>query len=324
MTRGDAPAARPRRRLLRRGALWAAGLLALAASGGFLYETVARQDDAARHRMPGRLVDVGGHRLHLHCTGTGAPTVVLEAGLAESSASWEPIQRRLSEGNRVCSYDRAGYAWSRQSPSPPTAERAAEDLHALLAAAGEAGPYVLVAHSFGGNSVRIFADRRPELTAGLVLVDVTDETAAGAIEVSRPLLAVQFTAYQLAARLGLLRLFGDAFVPASATGAAREHAVVVYGSGSMAAARAEAWAAADGAAQVRATVRPRAWGDLPVVVISPSGQETTATARAADLAALSTHGRLVVADTADHYVHIARPGLVLDAVQEVIAAARTR
>lgn len=116
--------ARPRgrlRRLLLRITAWGAGLAVLAASVGFLYETSARRGDAAHHRAPGRLVDVGGHRLHLYCTGTGAPTVVLEAGLAESSASWETIQRRLSSGNRVCSYDRAGYAWSDPGvvPSPP-------------------------------------------------------------------------------------------------------------------------------------------------------------------------------------------------------------
>jgi pimeloyl-ACP methyl ester carboxylesterase len=320
MTHGNARPSGWLRRLVRRVTVWGAGLLVLAAGAGFGYETIARQSDSEHHKAPGRLVDVGGHRLHLHCTGAGAPTVVLEAGLAESSASWEVIQRRLSPGTRVCSYDRAGYAWSDDGPSQGTAERAAGELRTMLATAGEAGPYVLVGHSYGGNAIRVFADRWRDLTAGLVLIDVTDETAVEALQISRPLMAVHFTAYQVAARLGILRLMGDSFVPAEATAAARRHAVVVYESGSMAAARAEAWAGVDSAAQVRATVRARAWGDLPVVVISAAGQPAAVTEQARALAALSTRGRLVVATTTDHYVQHGQPDLVLDAIREVASA----
>ncbi|NUS07486.1 MAG: hypothetical protein HOV97_33545 [Nonomuraea sp.] len=107
----------------RRFVVWCAGLTLLAACAGLGYETVRRRGDAGRFPAPGRLVDVGGHRLHLRCTGTGGPVVVLEAGLVESGASWEVIQRRLSAGLRVCSYDRAGYAWSEDGPGPRTAIR---------------------------------------------------------------------------------------------------------------------------------------------------------------------------------------------------------
>ncbi|MEU6781234.1 alpha/beta hydrolase [Nonomuraea angiospora] len=253
-------------RALRRVAAWCAAVAALAAVTGFCYESVARQGDPP---APGRLVDVGGHRLHVRCTGSGAPTVVLEAGLAESSASWDAIQRGLP--GRVCAYDRAGYAWSQDGPAPRTADRAAAELRALLAAAGEAGPYVLVGHSYGGTIVRLFAHRWPALTAGLVLIDVTDENATEALQVSRPLLAAQFTVNQALARVGVLRLFGDALVPADATAAARASAPVVYGAGSMGAARAEAWAAADSAAQVRATVRPGRGATCPSWSSSPRG-----------------------------------------------------
>ncbi|MBB5784486.1 alpha/beta fold hydrolase [Nonomuraea jabiensis] len=299
-------------RALRRVAAWCAVVVVLAAVAGFCYESVARQGDPS---VPGRLVEVGGHRLHLHCTGSGAPTVVLEAGLAESSASWDVIQRGLP--GRVCAYDRAGYAWSEDGPAPRTADRAAAELRALLAAAGEAGRYVLVGHSYGGTIVRLFAHHWPELTAGLVLIDVTDENATEALQVSRPLLAAQFTVNQVLARVGVLRLFGDALVPADATAAARASAPVVYGPGSMAAARAEAWAAADSAAQVRATVRPGAWRDLPVVVVIPAGQPATAVDQAGRLAALSSRGRVVVAGTADHYVQHAQPDLVMEAIRSV-------
>ncbi|MEV4097129.1 alpha/beta fold hydrolase [Streptosporangium saharense] len=309
---------RPLRALLRATAL-AVVLLVLASGVGFAYESNAARADARKHPAPGRLIDVGGHRLHLYCTGSGSPTVVLEAGLAESSASWEVIQRRLSTRSRVCSYDRAGYAWSQEGPSPRTAERLAGELHALLTASGEAGPYVMVAHSFGGNVVRVFADRWRSLTAGLVLIDVTDETALTALRISQPLLAVQLGVNQFVARVGLLRLRGDALVPPEATPFARANATVVYGSGSMAAARAEAWVSVDSAAQVAATVRPHAWGDLPVTVIRPAGQPEEDSAHARSLAALSSRGRLVTATTTEHYVQNAQPDLVLDEITRVAA-----
>ncbi|WP_431898356.1 alpha/beta fold hydrolase [Nonomuraea sp. bgisy101] len=305
--------------MLRRITGWCTALVALMAGAGFGYESVAGQHDGERFPAPGRLVRVGAQQLHLNCSGTGSPTVVLEAGLAESSASWEVIQRELSGGHRVCAYDRAGYAWSQDGPPPRTAAQAAGELHALLTAAGEAGPYVLAGHSYGGSIVRVFADRQPDLTAGLVLIDVTDENAVQALHMSRPLLAAQFTVNGLLARVGLLRLFSDALVPSDATTAARAQALVVYGSRSMEAARAEAWAALDSAAQVRGTVRPGAWGNLPVVVIIPAYQPAVAVEQARRLAALSSRGKFLIAATSEHYVQHAQPGLVIDAVRAVIA-----
>ncbi|RVX39059.1 pimeloyl-ACP methyl ester carboxylesterase [Nonomuraea polychroma] len=302
---------------MRRVVLWFTALVALAAVAGFGYESVARQDDGTRHPSPGRLVRVGEHRLHITCTGGGTPTVVLEAGLAESSASWAGIQRGLAGSARVCAYDRAGYAWSEDGPEPRTAWQAAGELRALLTTAGERGPYVLAGHSYGGNIVRIFADRWPDLTAGLVLIDVTDETADDAMSLSRPLLATAFTTYGLLARAGLLRLAGDALVPGEATAFARAHAPVVYGDRSMHAARAEAWSGLDSAEQVRTTVRPGVWGDRPVAVVVPSGQPDTALDRARRLAALSSRGRLVIAGTAEHYVQAFQPALVIDTIRDV-------
>ncbi|SEM10706.1 Pimeloyl-ACP methyl ester carboxylesterase [Nonomuraea pusilla] len=312
----------PRPRRLRRAAAWCAVAAVLLSGAGFAYESAAERDDARRYPAPGRLVGVAGHRLHLHCTGEGSPTVVLEAGLAESSVSWAGVQRALSARGRVCSYDRAGYAWSDTGPAPRTASRAAEDLRALLAAAGERAPYVLVAHSYGGQVARLFAGRWRDLTAGLVLIDVTDETQLDALAMSRPLLAAQFTAYGLLARTGVLRLTGDALAPGDATAEARAAAPVVYGARSMAAARSEAWAALRSAAEVAATVRPGAWGDLPVAVVIPSGQPEGAVGRARSLAALSTRGRVLTAATTEHYVQMHEPRVVLGAVGEVVDAAR--
>ena len=122
-------------------------------------------------RPPGRLVDIGGHRLHLYATGLAAPAVVFDAALGGSSISWTYVQREVATFARAITYDRAGFGWSDQGPLPRTAGRIASELRALLHAAGERPPYVLVGHSFGGLVMRIFAQHYRDETAGLVLVD---------------------------------------------------------------------------------------------------------------------------------------------------------
>jgi pimeloyl-ACP methyl ester carboxylesterase len=122
--------------------------------------------------MPGQLLDVGNHRLHIDCTGAGSPTVVLEAGLGETSpamAGW--IAPAVASTTRVCVYDRSGYGWSDPAPSPEDGRTVAANLHALLAAAGVAPPYVLAGHSSGGVYTRIFAGMYPDEVAGLVMLD---------------------------------------------------------------------------------------------------------------------------------------------------------
>jgi pimeloyl-ACP methyl ester carboxylesterase len=121
---------------------------------------------------PGRLVDIGGYRLHLYCSGAGAgPTVILEAGLGGFSLEWDAVQSALSATHRVCSYDRAGYGWSDPGPAPRTAEHLVQELDALLTAAALDGPFIFVGHSFGGYVVQLFAKRFPVRTAAVVLVD---------------------------------------------------------------------------------------------------------------------------------------------------------
>jgi pimeloyl-ACP methyl ester carboxylesterase len=145
--------------------------LALAALGG-AYETYAETTDPSASAMPGRLIDVGGHQLHLSCTGTGSPTVVLDAGMGEISsvmAGW--IAPEVGATTRVCVYDRAGRGWSESAPAAQDGEQVATDLHTLLAEAGEAGPYVLAGHSAGGIYVLNFAKLFPQDVAGVALLD---------------------------------------------------------------------------------------------------------------------------------------------------------
>ena len=141
------------------------------ACAGLVYEQRARTLDAAQFRPPGRMIDLGGYKLHLFCTGSGAPTVVLEHGHGATYLDWHLVQPKLSEFARVCSFDRAGYGWSDPSPQPRLPSMMAEELRKLLEAAGEKPPYILVGHSFGGLDAIIFAHKFPSDVAGVVLVD---------------------------------------------------------------------------------------------------------------------------------------------------------
>jgi hypothetical protein len=110
----------------------------------------------AQPQPPGRLIDVGGDiNMHIYCTGEGSPTIVLDAGLNGGTMSWAGVQEQVSNHTRVCSYDRAGMSWSEEGLKPRTYMRIADELHTLLQASGEQGPYVLVGHSVGAGKVLV-------------------------------------------------------------------------------------------------------------------------------------------------------------------------
>jgi len=126
----------------------------------------------------GKLVDIGGgRRLHLVCMGSGAPTVVMESGAAEGFYSWWLVQQRLQSEMRTCSYDRAGFGWSDPTPSRSMSGYV-DDLHALLAAAGEKPPFILAGHSMGGSLVQRYAWRYPKEVAAIVAVDPANDEAS--------------------------------------------------------------------------------------------------------------------------------------------------
>ena len=124
---------------------------------------------------PGQLVDIGGCRLHLLCSGKGSPTVVAENGASGFSIDWALVQPEVAKFTRICTYDRAGFAWSDPGPEFDTVEQAMDDLHLLLRTAKIAPPYILVGHSIGGLYVRAFQRRYPGEVKGMVLVDATPE-----------------------------------------------------------------------------------------------------------------------------------------------------
>ena len=135
-------------------------------------ESITRSKYRTEYPPPGQMVSLETHDIHLHCVGTGTPTVVFEADLDQyGSLTWDSVQNEIGNFTRACSYDRAGIMWSEPGPRPRDGETIAGELAAVLETAGEDGPFVLVGHAFGGAYVRIFAGQNPDAVCGMVLVD---------------------------------------------------------------------------------------------------------------------------------------------------------
>jgi pimeloyl-ACP methyl ester carboxylesterase len=185
-------------------------VLVLFALGG-AYETIGRATEP-RVAMRGELVDVGPYRLHLECTGTGAPTVILEPGGGASAATLGWIAPDVARHTTVCVYDRAGKGWSDAAQTAPDGAQTATDLHTLLERADVAGPYVLAGHSFGGLYVMRYAAQYPDEVAGMVLIDSTAPNAtpvSPTTEGSDSFLKHFSALMSATARLGLGRLLGQ-------------------------------------------------------------------------------------------------------------------
>lgn len=146
----------------------------VAALGSCIAVTAAGQP-AFTPKPPGKLVDLGGHRLHVNCTGKGSPTVVVENGFGDFSFDWVLVQAKVAAFTRICTYDRAGYAWSDPGPKPRTFAQINLELRDALAKLGEKSPFVLVGHSYGGPVLRNFALTYAREVAGAVLVDASFE-----------------------------------------------------------------------------------------------------------------------------------------------------
>jgi pimeloyl-ACP methyl ester carboxylesterase len=292
------------------------GLIVVAALTGATYQWLATRRDLAATPPPGHLVDIGGHRLHVWCTGEGAPAVILDTGLGGSSADWGFVQPDVARFTRVCSYDRAGMGYSDPGPSPRTARRIATELAELLARSGIPGPVVLVGASIAGFDIRVFASDHPERAAGLVLVDASHEDQAH--EVPRMARFVP-----LLSTVGLFRFFGISFgqtvesLPESVRRFAR--ATRFRAAGYQAAAD-EIIHVRESASEVRSSRRKLT---IPVVVITGGrGADENWRQLQRDQASLSERGCLMIAPESGHVVSVDEPEVIVEGIQTVVETAR--
>ncbi len=196
----------------RRWLLYPVIVVMVLASVGGGYETVREHLDASAYPMPGQMVDVGGHKLHIHCTGSGSPTVVLQPGGGDMSSAMGWIAPAVAKHTRVCVYDSAGRGWSEPSDTTQDGAQMMTDLHTVLHRAHVPGPYVLAGHSFGGLYVRIYAAQYPNEVAGMVLIDSTGAHLPASTSAQSwgpdDILARASVLASTSARLGVGRFFG--------------------------------------------------------------------------------------------------------------------
>jgi pimeloyl-ACP methyl ester carboxylesterase len=305
---------------------------------GVIYQFVATKIDEYRYPARGEMVDVGDYSLHLYCTGKGggAPTVVMDSGLGGTVLDWQLIQPEVAEFARVCTYDRAGMGWSERGAQPRTSQQFVEELHALLSNAGVEGPYVLIGHSLGGVNVQLYASHYPDEVAGMVLVD----SALSALDVLPLTESLQPSpvSMKILATIGLTRLpytlWGETPGNTSRNLEDEQAAITSH--------RKDVYEIADELALLEESFKQQlaasvSLGDKPLIVLTAGPLHLTGmglseeqleqmdeahTRTQAALTQGSRNAEQIIAEDSGHYIQVEQPDLVIDAIREVVEAAR--
>lgn len=268
--------------------------------------------------IPGQRFDVGGYQLHINCTGSGSPTVIVDVGLGDDSTDWLPIQQALSQSARICVFDRAGYGWSDFGPAPRTSNKIASELELLLQQAQIPAPYVLVGHSFGGYNIRVFAANNPEMVAGMVLVDASHEDQYKQFEIKLP---------NSVNRRGNIMI-----LPKSTGSLAHVNKPTVLRERAFHAARAEISALEQSALQVQQNA---ALPVVPLIVISRGKpewygdlilqqREKTWIDLQQDLTRLSPISQHMFAHQSGHAIPHEQPEIIVEAIEHVLSQVHAR
>jgi len=303
---------------------------------GLIYQAIATRLDERKYPPPGRLVDVGGYRLHIQgsesATHKDGPTVILDAGLGDCSLTWSLVQQEIAKFTSVYSYDRAGLGWSDPAPTLRTSMQMVRELRTLLTNAEIKKPYVLVGHSAGGINALLFASQYPEDVAGIVLVDSAHEDQGSGRY------PIFITVGPLTAPFGLPRLFSPLFLSTNPVFARDSRYPPVYRAiiartNHVLTFRHEHMSFEQSLSEVRA--EKKLLGDLPLTVVTASQPYQTAGLSQAqaewllhqktlqkELAQRSTSGKQIIVDNSSHFIQYDRPEVVIDVVREVVESAR--
>lgn len=314
------------------------GLLILALVlplAGLSYQFLATRADERTYLPPGQLTNVGAYMLHIHCEGSGSPTVLLEGGLGGTSLDWSLVQPGLADATRVCSYDRAGLGWSEMNPSnaPRTSRQIASELHSLLRYTGIEGPYILAGLSAGAMHAQMYASQYPDEVVGMVLVDPTPAQlmASFSAEERKSLLPDldQFGLIKLLEPFGLLRL-----VPLPGSEAlmglpeqTREAIRAVNVRTGAAEALYQEAAGFESSIMQTASLAPLP-SHLPLTVIwheipaEPLELEPLAEASLRELVGGSEDGKLIIAEDSGHYITFDRPDVVIAEISSMLKRLR--
>ncbi len=324
----------------KRTRLAATGLVTLA----LLLPGAAQQPtNGPTYSPPGRLIDVGGHRLHIHCLGKGEPTVVMEAGGGDFSLDWSLVQPRVAAFTRVCSYDRAGYGWSDAGPMPRSMRQIVGELHEGLKKAGVKGPYVFVGQSFGGLLARTYASKHPKEVSGIVLVDSSHEDMQIMMNNKPTLLRDMSQGREIPPVQA--RTAAPVSASSEERGAPASEAKVEapYDKLPHQAQQIRLWAIsqakygdarksefdflAEELVLMHAERAQREYplGDRPLIILTRGKNPSEGHKKLqADLVRLSRNSKQVIAQNSGHHIHLDEPEAVADAVRQVINAVRQR
>ncbi|HEV2829542.1 MAG TPA: alpha/beta fold hydrolase [Pyrinomonadaceae bacterium] len=265
----------------------------------YLNELKFRLKNTSFHRR----LDVGGYQLYINCEGgrrKGAPVVVMDAGLGNSSESWLGIQPKIAEFARVCIYDRAGLGNSDPSIHTQTITQIVLDLHNLLARAGVSGPLILVGHSLGGINVRLYASMYPKAAAGMVLVDSAHEEQFARMDALIP------------------EEIKKQFPPGAFEVISPEK--IDFKENSERKARLAKWRA-DIPLVVLTAANAKPDPPGPLAFLAPKWEEIRQELQQ-DLVHRSAIGKHIVATRSGHFIHHDEPELVVNAIREVVESTR--
>jgi pimeloyl-ACP methyl ester carboxylesterase len=288
---------------------------------GAAYESVSEAADARAYPAPGQMVDVGGYRLHIYCVGAGSPTVVIDSGLGDWSASWSnSVQPQAAATTRVCTYDRAGMGYSEPGPLPRTAARFSEELHTLLQRAEVPGPYVVAGHSSGGFTVRVFADTYPAEVVGVILIDST--TPGPGAQAEAPTSTGLLSIATLPARVGLQRLLAGPLDLKAGMAPDNANAYVANSVTPRSAQTGlnEFLGMSQGAAEAGAVT---SFGELPLIVLSRApNRDLEWDRKQTDLLRLSSHSQHMFAEKSGHNIQLDQPEAAVHAIVQMVEQVR--